>query len=208
MAVGGEVRGSSPYARKAAQARALLEGGRGGVVGASNRGMARWCGSSTPAELRARRGRSSGARLWRGRRGSAGASERAHGHQQVKAGAWARCQAAAAARRLTPTCGRHAADAFCRGHGVARRAAGDSAARGGRPGWRGAGLGRARRGARRAGARWAGFGWQARSEAAAQKIENGIFQLIFKKILNYHLSNIILSKKMTSFENVPKMKVA
>ena len=32
-----------------------------------------------------------GSRLWRGRRGSAGASERAHGHQQVKAGAWARC---------------------------------------------------------------------------------------------------------------------
>jgi len=90
----------------------------------------------------------------------------------------------------------------------ARRAGEEGAARGGRPGWRGAGLGRARRGARRAGARWAGFGWQARSEAAAQKIENGIFQLIFKKILNCHLSNIILSKEMTSFENVPKMKVA
>ena len=41
-----------------------------------------------------------------------------------------------------------------------------------------------RRGARRAGARWAGFGWRARSEAAAQKNRNGIFQFIFKKFLN------------------------
>ena len=91
-----------------------------------------------------------------------GASERVRGHQQVKAGAWARCQAAAAARRLTPACGRHAADAFCRGHGVARRAAGDGAARG-------AGLGRGTMGWRAAAggllARWAGFGRRARSEA-------------------------------------------
>ena len=69
-----------------------------------------------------------------GRRGSVGASERVRGHQQVKAGAWARCQAAAAARRLTPACGRHAADAFCRGRGVARRAAGG---RRGARGWAG-----------------------------------------------------------------------
>ena len=74
-------------------------------------------------EARARQGRSSG--LWRRRRGSAGVSERARGHQQVKAGAWARCQATAAARRATPACGRHAAEVFCRGRGVARRPAGE-----------------------------------------------------------------------------------
>ena len=102
-----------------------------------------------------------------GRRGSVGASERVRGHQQVKAGAWARCQAAAAARRLTPACGRHAADAFCRGRGVARRAAGGR--RGARETGQRAGLGRGAMGWRAAAggllARWAGFGRRARSEA-------------------------------------------
>ena len=102
-----------------------------------------------------------------GRRGSVGASERVRGHQQVKAGAWARCQAAAAARRLTPACGRHAANAFCRGRGVARRAAGER--RGARETGQRAGLGRGAMGWRAAAggllARWAGFGRRARSEA-------------------------------------------
>ena len=61
--------------------------------------MARWCGSSTPAELPARRGRSLGLTAREEREGSAGGSERAHGHQQVKAGAWALAQAGYDARR-------------------------------------------------------------------------------------------------------------
>jgi len=84
-----------------------------------------------------------------GRRGNAGGSERARGHQQVKAGAWARCQAAAAARRVTPACGRHAAEVFCRGRGVARRPAGER--RGAREKGQRAELGWAE-------ARWAGAG--------------------------------------------------
>ena len=141
-----------------------------------------------------------------GRRGSVGASGRVRGHQQVKVGAWARCQAAAAARRLTPACGRHAADAFCRGRGVARRAAG---------GWRGARrqAGLARRGAGpRRGARGGfagpacGAGPKARRRPA--KTEKLFFIYIFKNFFKNQLSNLILSKKMTSFENVPKMKVA
>jgi len=57
-------------------------------------------------------------------------------------------------------------------------------------------------------ARWAGFGRRARSEAAAREGEKSFFQIYFQEIFKCHLSNIILSKKMTSFENVPKMKVA
>ena len=60
MAVGGETRGGPTCARKAEQTRARLEGRRGGVAGARNWRMARWCGSLTPAGLRARRGRSLG----------------------------------------------------------------------------------------------------------------------------------------------------
>ena len=67
------------------------------------------------------------------------------------------------------------------GHGAwekkARRA--EAGRAGAARGWAGP-----RRGARRAGARWAGFGWRARSEAAAQKNRNRIFQFIFKKFLN------------------------
>jgi len=83
----------------------------------------------------------------------------------------------------------------------------------------------ARRRARRTGeepARWAGprrgearagasLGWLrpwARSEAAAREGGKSLFHLYFQGIFKCHLSNIILSKKMTSFENVPKMKVA
>ena len=174
--------------------------------------MARRCESSTPAELRAWRGRSSSARLWRGRKGSAGASERVRGHQQVKAGAWARCQATAAARRATPARSRHAAGFLCRGRGVALRRArecGRAGERAGALGWAEAlwaGAGEAR-GVRVGG--WLGRlrSW-ARSEATAREVGKSLFHLYFQGIFKCHLSNIILSKKMTSFENVPKMKVA
>ena len=147
-------------------------------MGASNRGMARWCGSSTSAELRARRGRSSGSRLWRGRRGSAGASERAHGHQQVKAGVWARCQAVAAARRATPARGRHAAEFLCRGRGVAQRDS-EQARECGRAGgtawaWAGEAAAGARRGAK-AGRAASAAGPKARRKAHEGK--NKIFQI-------------------------------
>jgi len=35
-----------------------------------------------------------------------------------------------------------------------------------------------------------------------------LFHLYFQELFKSQLSNLILSKKMTSFENVPKMKVA
>ena len=85
--------------------------------------MARCCGISTPAELWARRAAELELSALEGRRGSAGGSERAHRHQQVKAGAWARCQAAAAARRATTARGRHTAESLYRGRGVAQRRA-------------------------------------------------------------------------------------
>ena len=56
-------------------------------------------------------------------------------------------------------------------------------------------------------ARWAGFSRGPRSEAAAREGRKENFKLYFQEIFKYQLSNIILSKKMTSFENVPKMKV-
>ena len=56
-------------------------------------------------------------------------------------------------------------------------------------------------------ARWAGFDRGPRNEAVAREGRKEIFRLYFQEIFKYQLSNIILSKKMTSFENVPKMKV-
>ena len=67
---------------------------------------------------------------------------------------------------------------------------------------------RRRRGALRGGA-WAGFGWRARREAAARERREPFFKYYFQGIFfKYQFSNIIFSKKMTSFENVPKIKVA
>jgi len=57
-----------------------------------------------------------------------GASERVRGHRQVKAGAWAQCQATAAARRATPAQSGHAAGKLCHGRD-ARRAGGEGSAR-------------------------------------------------------------------------------
>ena len=92
--------------------------------------------------------------------------------------------------------GRHAAGKLCRGQARAEASQ------------RGAGLGWAERGEARAGG-WLGRlrSW-ARSEAAAREGEKALFQIYFQGIFKCHLSNIILSKKMTSFENVPKLKVA
>ena len=91
--------------------------------------------------------------------------------------------------------GRHAAGKLCRGR-----------ARGGRPARRWVGLGRGE--ARGAAGCWLGWlrPW-ARNEAAAREGEKALFPIYFQGIFKCHLSNIILSKKMTSFENVPKMKV-
>ena len=169
----------------------------------------------TPAELWARRAAELELSALEGRRGNAGGSERARGHWQLKAGAWARGQAVAAARRVTPACGRHAADVLCRGRGVARRPAGER--RGAREKGRRVELGWAE-------ARWAGAGgallqaacWRAGPASAGgpetrrrpDKEGKTVFQIYFQWIFfKCHLSTIILSKKMTSFENVPKMKV-
>ena len=65
-----------------------------------------------------------------------------------------------------------------------------------------------RRGEARAGASLGRLRPWARSEAAAREGGKSLFHLYFQGIFKCHLSNIILSKKMTSFENVPKMKVA
>ena len=54
---------------------------------------------------------------------------------------------------------------------------------------------------------WAGLRGWAESEAAAREGEKLFFIYIFKNFFKGQLLNIILSKKMTSFENVPKMKV-
>ena len=88
------------------------------------------------------------------------------------------------------------------GRGAARQRAGE---RGGRPGVA-LGWAKARRAAQRE-ACWAGFGCGPRSGAATREIRKAFFKLCFQEIFKHQFSNIILSKKMTSFENVPKMKV-
>ena len=125
--------------------------------------MARWCGTSTPVELRARRAAELELSALEGRRGSTGASEQAHGHQQVKVGAWARRQAVAAARRATPAHGRHAAEVLCRGRGVAQRRAGARRGAGPRRAQRASG-GRCWADSRGGLTRWAGEarGWRGR----------------------------------------------
>ena len=64
------------------------------------------------------------------------------------------------------------------------------------------------RGAAREGLCWAGLRGWAESEAAARENRKTLFHLYFQELFKSQLSNLILSKKMTSFENVPKMKVA
>ena len=107
----------------------------------------------------------------------------------------------AAARRALPAQGGHAAGELCRGRD-ARRGAGRRAEAGR------AGAARGWAEARRArGLCWAGLRGWAESEAAARENRKILFHLYFQGIFKCYLSNIILSKKMTSFENVPKMKV-
>ena len=103
------------------------------------------------------------------------------------------------------------------GSSLPRSARGRAASRGTARGWAEASAARggvsrpAREVGRRARvgslARWAGFGRRARSEAAAREGEKSFSKYNFQGIFKCHLSNIILSKKMASFENVPKMKV-
>ena len=80
------------------------------------------------------------------------------------------------------------------------RCAGEEPARAGlgrgEVGWNGAGAGRAACAA----------GPKARRRPA--KTKKTLFHLYFQELFKSQLSNLILSKKMTSFENVPKMKVA
>ena len=156
-----------------------------------------------PAGAWARRGQSLRLSALEENEGSAGGSERARGHQQVKAGAWAWCQATAAARRASPAQGGHAAGELYRGRDARR---GASASRRAEAGQRGAGLGRGE--ARARGLRWAGLRGWAGKEAAARENRKTLFHLYFQELFKSQLSNLILSKKMTSFENVPKMKVA
>ena len=113
-------------------------------------------------------------------------------------------------RRVDAVSGRRRRVAPRGGQALTRSGARSGAARAGarRQARRGAVLGWAERGEARAGG-WLGRlrPW-ARSEAAAREGEKVLFQIYFQGIFTCHLSNIILSKKMTSFENVPKMKVA
>ena len=145
-----------------------------------------------------------GGRAVRGEVRSAGIrwarGDSSHGQQcQSCRGAWTRCQAAVDGWR-------HAAGKPCRGR--ARGAARRGQARGGRPGaarcWAGPSEARRVRGML-AGPASAG-GPEARRRPAKEK--NHFSKYIFKEIFKCHLSNIILSKKMTSFENELKMKVA
>jgi len=103
--------------------------------------------------------------------------------------------------------GRHAAGLLCHGRDAARRVSGRASAEAGQA-RRWAGL--ARRAALAREARccrpgrlrpWAG------NEAAAREMKEAFFNLYFQEIFKCQLSNIILSKKMTSFENVPKIKI-
>ena len=119
---------------------------------------------------------------------------------------WRARQAVAAARRASPAHGCHAAVALWRWSGRDARERRGAARR---QAVHGAGL-RRTRGAREAGAAAgrAGFGRGPRNKAAAREKRKAFFKLCFQEIFKYQFSNIILSKKMTSFENVPKMKVA
>ena len=187
MAVGGETRGGSTCARKAAQARARLEGGRGGVAGARNRGMARWCGSSTPAEAR-RRARQHGRalllllRLREQECEMRCAARAADVGGRVGASAGRGCRTACVASTRRPRGGRRLTRSGA-WRSERRGAREKGPARGGRPGWHGTGLGRAK--ARCAAlwkACWASFGRRARSEAAAR--EGGkkiLFQIKFSR---------------------------
>ena len=54
----------------------------------------------------------------------------------------------------------------------------------------------------------AGFGRGPERRRRPVNGENLFFNFYFQEIFKYQFSNIILSKKITSFENVPKIKVA
>ena len=104
-----------------------------------------------------------------------------------------RRSASAGVRAQARECGRAGAR---RGPGLARRLLGQGEAR-----KQASAVRRAR------GLCWAGLRGWAESEAAARENRKTLFHLYFQELFKGQLLNIILSKKMTSFENVPKMKV-
>ena len=173
-----------------------MRAGRGGGAAADFTGG---CAARREAELRAL---------------GSGGEERQRGNEPASAlastGVGGRVGAGAGRLRraaASTTHGRHAAGKLCRGRarGAARQRAGARRQASAALGWA-----RPRRGeARDAAGCWLGRlrSW-ARSEAAAHEGGKSLFHLYFQGIFKCHLSIIILSKKMTSFENVPKMKVA
>jgi len=213
MDAGGEARGK------------LTQGSEGGAsASVSQRKARRGCGreqlenDAAVRELgaggaRARRGRSSGlaAREEKERKcGRERASARASAGEGGRVGAVSGrgCRAAGDAGAESPRGGiplprsrRGAAT------GARVRASGRKSRRAGL-GW--GAVGRRGRSVRRAGGRLAGPASAGGPEARRRprKIEMEFFSIYFHEIFKCHLSNIILSKKMTSFENVPKMKVA
>ena len=106
--------------------------------------------------------------------------------------------------------GHHAAGELCRGRDATRCVSGRASAEAGQArrwaglGWRGTW----RWHRRLAVAGQAGFGRGPETRRRPANEKSPFFHLYFQENFKCQLSNIILSKKMTSFENVPKIKVA
>ena len=100
--------------------------------------------------------------------------------------------------------GRHAAGKLCRGRarGAARQRACARRQASAALGWAGP-----RRGARRCGMLAGPASAVGQKRGGGPRMRKTLFHLYFQEIFKHQLSNIILSKKMISFENVPKMKV-
>ena len=135
--------------------------------------------------------------------GRAGCSRLGQQRQEAR-GAWPRGQELGDGWR-------HAAIGFCRRQGAGARVRASGGAAWAWAGEAAAGPRRSaeagQRGAARAGAllgRLAGLG---RKRGGGPRRRKTLFHLYFQELFKGQLLNIILSKKMTSFENVPKMKV-
>ena len=100
--------------------------------------------------------------------------------------------------------GRHVAGLLCHGRDAARRVSGRASAEAGQARrWAGP-----RRGAR-CGGRLAGLASVVgRKRGGGPRLRKALFHFYFQELFKCQLSNIILSKEMTSFENGPKIKVA
>ena len=98
--------------------------------------------------------------------------------------------------------GSHAAGTLCRGRDARR---GASAGRRAEAGQRGAVLGWAERGEARARGMLAGpASVVGRKRGGGPRLRKALFHFYFQELFKCQLSNIILSKEMTSFENGPK----